>query len=139
MKIYDAENKILGRMSAKIAKDLLKGEDIIVINAEKSVLAGKPKFTQKQYLERIQKGDPTRGPYFPKTPSGIVKRSIRGMIPYHKQRGKAALKRLRIFVGIPDEYKDKEYVQIEEDVNKLRCKHITVEKLSLWLGAKKRW
>ena len=139
MKIYDAKDKILGRMSTKIAKDLLRGETVIVINAEKAVLAGDPTFTFKHYLQRIQRGDPTRGPYFPKTPQGIVRRAIRGMLPYKKEKGKTAFKRLKVFVGIPDEYKDKEYIQVKEDVNKLRCKHITIGELSIKLGAKKRW
>jgi large subunit ribosomal protein L13 len=62
------------------------------------------------------------------------------MLPFHKPRGREAFKRLRVYVGVPDEVKNKEFIRIEEaDVNKLRCKHITVEDLSLALGYKKRW
>ena len=140
MKIYDASGQILGRLSTSIAKDLLKGENVSVTNCEKAVISGNPQVTKKQYLERIQRGDPYHGPFYPKTPKGIVRRTIRGMLPYKKPKGREAFRRLRVYVGIPDELKDKESIRIEEaDVNKLRCKHISVGDLSVWLGCKKRW
>ena len=36
MKIIDADGLILGRMSSAIAKRLLNGEEIVIINAEKA-------------------------------------------------------------------------------------------------------
>lgn len=140
MKVYDASGQILGRLSTRIAKDLLKGEIIHLVNCEKAVISGKPETTKKKYLERRQRGDPRRGPFYPKTPREIVRRTIRGMLPFKKTKGREAFRRLRVHVGIPDEFKDKEFVRAEEaDVNKLRCKHISVEELSIWLGCKKRW
>ena len=140
MKIYDASNQVLGRIATSIAKDLLKGENVYVINCEKAVISGNPKFTKEHYLHRVQRGDPHHGPFFPRTPQGIVKRTIRGMIPFSKMKGQEAFRRLRVYIGIPDDVKDKNFIRIEEaDVNKLRCKYITVGDLSLALGAKKRW
>jgi large subunit ribosomal protein L13 len=140
MKVYDASGQILGRIATRIAKDLLKGENVYVVNCEKAVISGDPKVTQRHYLERRWRGDPHHGPFFPRTPQGIVRRTVRGMLPFHKPRGREAFKRLRVYVGVPDEVKGKEFVRIEEaDVNKLRCKHITVGDLSLALGCKKRW
>ncbi len=140
MKIYDASNQILGRIATSVAKDLLKGENVYVVNCEKAAISGNPKVTEEHYLHRVQRGDPHHGPFFPKTPQGIVKRTIRGMIPFSKMKGQEAFRRLRVFVGIPDDIKDKNFIRIEEaDVNKLRCKHITVGELSLALGHKKRW
>jgi large subunit ribosomal protein L13 len=140
MKIYDASNQILGRMATSVAKDLLKGENVYVVNCEKAVISGTPKVTKEHYLHRVQRGDPHHGPFFPKTPQGIVKRTIRGMIPFSKMKGQEAFRRLRVYIGVPDDIKDKKFTQIEEaDVNKLRCKHITVGELSLALGDRKRW
>ncbi len=140
MKIYDASNQILGRIATNVAKDLLKGENVYVVNCEKAAISGNPKVTEEHYLHRVQRGDPHHGPFFPKTPQGIVKRTIRGMIPFSKMKGQEAFRRLRVYVGIPDEIKEKNFIRIEEaDVNKLRCKHITVGELSLALGHKKRW
>jgi len=140
MKIYDASNQILGRIATSIAKDLMRGENVNVINCEKAVIAGNPKVTEKHYLERRWRGDPHHGPFFPRTPKGIVRRAIRGMLPFYKPKGRAAFRRLKVYVGIPDELMKKEYVRIEDaDVNKLRCKHIVVGDLSKALGSKKRW
>lgn len=140
MKVYDASNQILGRIATSVAKDLLKGENVYIVNCEKAAISGNPKVTEEHYLHRVQRGDPHHGPFFPKTPQGIVKRTIRGMIPFSKNKGQEAFRRLRVYVGIPDDIKDKNFIRIEEaDVNKLRCKHITVGELSLALGHKKRW
>jgi len=140
MKIYDASGQILGRMCTVIAKDLLKGENVHVVNCEKAVISGDPVSTKKLYLERRQRGDPHHGPFYPRTPKGIVRRAIRGMLPYKKPKGRQAFKKLKVWVGVPEEFKKQKFIKLKEaDVNKLRCKHITIEELSLWLGAKKRW
>ncbi len=140
MKIYDAENQILGRLATRIAKDLLNGEKVFVVNVEKAVISGDPKSIVKEYLRRIHKGDPHKGPFFPRTPEGIFKRSVRGMLPWKKAKGREAFKRLKVYVGVPEEFKGKEFIKIEDaDASKLRTKYITIGELSLALGAKKRW
>ena len=140
MKVYDATNQILGRMSTRIAKELLMGETVHLINCEKACISGDPEVTKKHYLERRQRGDPHHGPFYPRTPKEIVRRTIRGMLPYKKSQGRDAFKRLKVWVGIPDELKKQELIKLESsDVNKLKCKHITIENLSLWLGTRKRW
>jgi len=140
MKVYDGSGQILGRIATRIAKNLLRGENVSVINCEKAVISGDPKTTEKHYFERRKRGDPHHGPFFPRTPQGIVRRTIRGMLSYHKPKGKEAFRRLKIYVGVPDELKNKEFIKIKEaDVNRLRCKHITIGDLSIALGSKKRW
>jgi large subunit ribosomal protein L13 len=140
MKIYNIENQILGRVATRIAKDLLKGETVAVVNCEKAVISGDPKATIKHYLARRQRGDPKHGPFYPRTPEGIVKRTIRGMLPWKKPKGRSAFKRLKVYVGIPEELKNKEFIKLEDaDVKKLKTRFITIEELSLALGAKKRW
>ena len=140
MKVYDASGQILGRMSSIIAKDLLRGETVHVVNCEKAVISGDPESTKKHYLARRQRGDPHHGPFYPRTPMGIVRRAIRGMIPYHKPRGRDAFKRLRVWIGVPEELKNHKFIKLKvANANRLRCKSITVGELSLWLGTKKRW
>ena len=39
----NAEGLILGRMCSKVAKRLLNGEEVIILNAEKAVFSGKKK------------------------------------------------------------------------------------------------
>lgn len=140
MKIYDAENQILGRMCTVIAKQLLNGERIFVVNVEKAILSGDPKYKIKHYLARLHRGDPHKGPFFPKQPDGIFRRTVRGMLPWHKAKGKKAYRNLRVFIGIPEELKGKKFQKLKEaDASKLRTKTITLGELALRLGAKKRW
>jgi ribosomal protein L13 len=65
-----------------------------------------------------------------------MKRTIRGMIPYQKPRGRAAYKRLRCHVGIPEELK-KEKAEIFEEAKKDHVNYYTVERISQVLGARK--
>ena len=140
MKVYDAKNKILGRLASIIAKELLKGEEVVVVNAEKAVLSGKPSQKKEFYLERIKRGDAIHGPFISRYPDEIFRRSVRGMLPWNKSKGKEAFKRLKVFIGFPESFKNKIIENIAEaDASKLRSKYITLEELSLALGAKKRW
>lgn len=140
MKVYDATGKILGRMATVIAKEAIKGEIIHIINCEKTIITGNPEFIKKKYQQRIERGDVHHGPYFPKTPDGIVKRAIRGMIDYKKPLGKKAFKRIKIWIGLPEKLKNIKPDELKvKDVNIIKTKHITIGDLSIALGAKKRW
>ncbi|MEM5793994.1 MAG: 50S ribosomal protein L13 [Candidatus Aenigmatarchaeota archaeon] len=138
--IIDAENQILGRLASRIAKKLLEGEKIIVVNCEKAIISGNPKYTIKKYLEKIHRGDPKHGPFFPRTPDGIFRRTVRGMLPWDRAKGRKAFKNLKVFIGIPEELKDRKFEKFKEaDASKLKCEFISLEELSIALGAKKRW
>ncbi len=140
MKIYDAENQILGRVCTFIAKDLLKGEDVIVINAEKAVLSGNPRWKKEHYQGKITRGDPHKGPFFPKYPDDIFRRTVRGMLSWHQAKGRDAFKKLKVFVGIPEEFKNKQAEKMQAaDASKLKTTYITLGDLSVSIGAKKRW
>jgi len=140
MKIYDAENQILGRLSSVVAKELLSGEKILIVNSEKAVLSGNPKSKTSHYSIRVKRGDRFKGPFFPREPSEIVRRTIRGMIPWHKPKGRAAFSNLKVIIGVPEEVKDQKFVKVDNaNVDKLKIKYITLGEISAALGAKKRW
>ncbi|MEM5811634.1 MAG: 50S ribosomal protein L13 [Candidatus Aenigmatarchaeota archaeon] len=141
LKIYDAENQILGRLCSVIAKDLLNGNMVYVVNAEKSVISGKKEFTIKKYLERRRRGDPIKGPFYPRYPDRIFRRTVRGMLPIKKAKGRKAFRKLKVFIGIPKELEKKknEFIKLKEaDAKKLKCEYITLEELSIHLGATKK-
>jgi large subunit ribosomal protein L13 len=139
MKVYDATNQILGRLATKIAKELLQGEKVVVVNCEKAVLSGNPKWKIQHYMKRIQRGDPIHGPFFPKTPDGIFHRAVRGMLPWDKPKGRTAYKNLQVFIGDPENFSEKAEKLDEADAKKLKTNFITIGELSAALGAKKRW
>ena len=138
MKIYDADNQILGRMCTVIAKDLLKGENVVIVNAEKAVLSGNPRWKKAHYDQKVKRGDPFKGPFFPKYPDDILRRTVRGMLPWHQAKGRTAFKKLKVFVGIPEEYKNKQGEKVA-DASKLKTNYTYLGDLSISIGAKKRW
>jgi large subunit ribosomal protein L13 len=57
------------------------------------------------------------------------------MLPRRKPKGKQAYKRLKVFLEIPDELKDKEMQTIPlAKARKLRCPYITVGELAKEIG-----
>ncbi len=99
----DASEQIVGRLASHIAKLLLNGYSVVVFNAEKAVISGDKnmiveKFKQR-YSRRTLKNPEKLGHREPRTPHGILRRAIRGMLPYKKARGKEAYKRLRVYSG----------------------------------------
>jgi large subunit ribosomal protein L13 len=137
MKIIDASNKILGRLATRVAKDLLLGETIVIVNSEKAVITGPKARVLAMYKQRRERGIPTRGPFFPKRPDMILKRTIRGMLPYKQEKGDAALKRLTCYVSVPSEFEGKEFAELKgADVSQSSSeKYVALATISKQLGA----
>lgn len=133
MKIINADNMVVGRLASVVAKDLLNGEEIRIINAEKAVISGDQVYTESVYKQRLVRGDPYKGPFSPKHPDRILKRAVRGMLPYKKPRGSSAFKRLRVYNSIPEEFAGKEMHKVPAAVNDNQ-KYMTLQKLSKKLG-----
>ena len=104
--VIDADGLVLGRLCTHVAKRLRNGEDIVVVNAEKAVVSGRRAQLLEFYKHRRKRGKShlTKGPYYPRTADRIIKRSVRGMIEYRKPTGREALKRLRVYLGVPKEF-----------------------------------
>ena len=72
-----------------------------------------------------------KGPYFSRMPHMILKRTVRGMLPYQQPKGRMAYKRLRVFIGVPEELKDAEVEKLEM---KRSLDYMTLKELSGYLG-----
>jgi len=133
--IIDAKGLILGRMASIIAKRLLQGESVIVLNAEKTAISGKRLQIVKEAKTFLEVGHPRKGPYHPRRPDKIVRRTIRGMLPRKKPKGKQAYKRLKVYLGAPKEFEDKEIQTIlKANAEKLKSPYITVGELAKEIG-----
>ncbi len=130
-KVIDATGLILGRMATQVAKLALAGEQVNIINCEKAVVSGsKSKIKKRQKLRKI--GGPFHGPFYPKRADRIVKRAIRGMLPYKQPRGRDALKRIKCYIGQPENVEVKEIISLPK-ASKERIaviKTITLQKIS---------
>ncbi len=105
--IIDATNASLGRLASYAAKQALLGKEIVIVNCSEAVITGNRKMIISEYLVTRQRGGSSmRGPFFPKQPERIVKRTIRGMLPHRQGRGEAAMQRIMCYNHTPQEYKD---------------------------------
>jgi len=130
--IVDGTNAVLGRLASMVAKKLLMGEHVVIINVGKIVSSGDTARVHKRYFEKASRGSPQHGPFFSKKPAMLVRRTIRGMLPYKQEKGASAFKRLRVFEDAPSEYKGA--VKISKTSDDLSCKYMTLEDLCKRLG-----
>lgn len=111
--LIDAENEVLGRLAAKVAK-LLRGkykpsytphvdcgDNIVIINAEKIALTGN-KLTEKQYTRHTgypggqRHTNPTA--VLATHPERVIEHAVKGMLP-KSRLGRAVLKNLFVYAG----------------------------------------
>lgn len=98
--VIDGKDAIVGRLGTVVAKDLLKGNNVIVINAEEAVISGSRKdIVEKIQIRRSRGGTSRKGPRIPMLSDRLLKRMIRGMLPWDRTKGQQAYKRLRCYVG----------------------------------------
>src|SRR6266704_1456359 len=136
--IVDASNLILGRMASYVAKQALDGKTMVVINAERAVISGTKERVvarAKQKLKTRTLGNLEKSPTHPRKPDGYVRRVIRGMLPWKKPSGKQAFHRVKVYIGTPDEYRDRPGKKIDgAESSKLRVPYIKVARLSEEIG-----
>jgi len=133
--VIDAKGLVLGRMASVVAKRLLQGETITIVNAEKAVITGKRSSVIGKAKAFLEVGHPRKGPYHSRRPDRIVRETVRGMLPRRKPKGQQAYKRLKVFLNVPQELKDKEAQTIPEvNVEKLKCPYITIGEMAKEIG-----
>lgn len=125
--VVDAADQVLGRVCSRVAKQLLKGENVVVVNAERAVVTGRPDLVYRVYLEKRWRGDPHHGPYYPTLPEAILRRSVRGMLPYKKPKGREALRRLRVHAGNPQNLRGE---RVAKNSSQLTHKYVTLSDIS---------
>ncbi|MBI4174671.1 MAG: 50S ribosomal protein L13 [Candidatus Aenigmarchaeota archaeon] len=125
--IIDGKNAVLGRLASATAKKLLAGEEVTVINAESVIVTGRPDEIKQKYLKFKLIGSPQHGPFPPRQPNMIVRRTIRSMLPKEK-KGRAALKKLKVFIG------DNGMKGERAAVKNIRTNYITVGEIAKVIG-----
>lgn len=131
----DADGLILGRMASQVAKRLLNGEELVVVNAEKAVLSGKRKSKVAEAKQFLEVGAPMRGPFHYRRPDRILRKTVRGMLPYAQPKGKSAYSRLKVFMGIPLALKTQPLETFESaKAKKLKGPRLTLLELAKEVG-----
>ena len=136
--IIDANNLILGRLGAFVAKKALLGEKIDIVNCESCVVTGNKYRIFKNYDNLLKKGTQSKGPFVYRMPDRFAKRVIRGMLPYKKERGRKAFKNIKCHIGIPENLKNQKFDTIKNaNVEKLpNLKYIKIKDICIHIGAK---
>ncbi|MFW9979482.1 MAG: 50S ribosomal protein L13 [Candidatus Thorarchaeota archaeon] len=138
IKIFDAENIVVGRLGAKAAKAALLGDKVVIVNIEKAIITGNRRTVIDAWKAKTNirtSYNPRKGPFHQRRPDRMVRKIIRGMLPWPRPRGRDALKRIHVFMGVPEEYVDKEKIVLEDSkYRSLTRKYITVGDLSHELG-----
>ena len=128
-KIIDGTNAVLGRLASYVAKEALKGEELIILNSEKVIITGNKKNIKETFeKKRGRVGTGQKGPKHSRSSEKIVKRAIRGMLPNHREgRGRVAFKKIKCYVGVPKEFQNLKTIKAGKDKH---SKFIHVEEIS---------
>jgi len=134
MTVINAENKILGRLASNIARKAKDGEEVVVVNADKAVISGNEEEIKADYKQKYDRGTRHDGPYYPKAPDRILKRTVRGMLPYKSSEGKEAFERVKTYLGVPEEFEDVKEVDVKEGDGLKQRNYVKLSEVSKFMG-----
>ncbi len=138
--VINADGLILGRLASKVAKRLLCGEKIAIVNSEMTIVSGKRSSIIDDYKEKLRIRtlvNPAKGPFHARRPDKILRRTIRGMLPWDTTRGKEAFRRLTTFLGVPPELKDKKSEPLPEArFERLKGRFVRLGDIAIEIGWK---
>jgi len=124
--IVDCSSHLVGRLASILAKELLNGQKIVLTRCEEANISGslfRNKLIFSKFLQKRNNTNPWRGgPIHYRTPSRMIWRVIRGMLPHKTKRGAAALKRLKVMDGVPHPYDRMKRMVIPGALRLLRLK-----------------
>ena len=116
--VVDATNHIAGRLASNVAKLLLQGQRVTVVNCEKIMMSGKRETQIREYREFLEINsiiNYKHGPVHYRRPDTLMAKMIRQMLPFdRKPSGKLAFARLRTYIGAPNNTKPIEKIQFEK-------------------------
>lgn len=133
--VIDATGLVLGRMATHAAKRAILGDEVHIVNAEKAIIVGSSRRAiQEHYLQKRHVGTMRKGPFFPREPHLIVKRTCRGMINYQSSAGRAAYKRIKAHIGVPKELASQKAEPVAA-AQRTAHSYLTIAELASWLGS----
>ncbi|HLC98800.1 MAG TPA: 50S ribosomal protein L13 [Candidatus Nanoarchaeia archaeon] len=136
--IIDATDAIVGRMATVAAKKALLGEKVDIVNCERAVVTGNRDQIMARFKQKKDFGAPLKGPYYSRMPDRMVRRVVRGMLPFKNDRGRKAFGRVMCYIGVPENLKSQKIEKIKEaDVSKMpSLKYVYIDEISRFLGAR---
>ena len=140
MMIVNANESVAGRLASKVAKAMIRGENVTVINAESMVIVGNKESIIKKFTVKVDArvlANPHFGPKYDRVPSKMFRRMVRNMLPTKKQAKVRIIKQLKVFNGSARGIDEKEAIIFEEVKFNHRNNYMTLKDVALLLGG--RW
>ncbi|MEM2899738.1 MAG: 50S ribosomal protein L13 [Thermoplasmata archaeon] len=132
----NADGLVLGRLATNIAKRIMKGENVVVVNAEKAIITGSKDDILERYKHKKNVGSSRKGPYYSRMPHMMLKRTVRGMVPRNQPSGRLAMKRLIVHISVPEELKNQKFETIKSASEVRTVKYMRLGDVAKLLGAK---
>lgn len=127
-------------MCSHVSKLLLQGNRVVIVNAEKAMLSGNHYKTIELYKEHLEINsvtNPIHGPFHPRRPDTILSKMVRGMVPKRKSSGMTAFKRLRVYIGVPEEMKGAKMESFSDSkITKPESYYISIGEIAKQIGWK---
>lgn len=135
--IIDAANAPVGRVAARVAKQALSGDNVVITNIDAAVISGNPVRITEGFRGRRgiqQKSNPEHSPKWPRRADFLFKKMLTGMLPKRSSRSAEAMHRVKAYYGVPAEFEGK---PSEKMAKPLSCRSMTLGKLCEELGFNK--
>lgn len=143
--LIDGRGHLVGRLASVIAKQILSGRSVVVVRCEDLQLSGhffRNKIKFLAYLRKRCNVNPARGPFHFRAPSRMLWKAVRGMVPHKTKRGQEALRRLKVYEGIPSPYDRQKRLVVPIALRKLCLrpdrKYCTIDRVAHEVGWKYR-
>ncbi len=140
--VIDAEGAVLGRLASYVAKLSLLGYKVHVINVEKALISGDKDMVISSYKlllsVRTHKNPYRHSIKRPRNPILLFKKTVKNMLPKDNWRGIEALKRIKAYIGIPKEFREKDIIKIADIYvnSSRRIRYQTIGEVAKALGWK---
>ena len=124
----DATMGVVGRIASYVAKKVLLRHEVVIVNCNEAIVTGPRQALIKTYQVKLSYGGTSqKGPYGSKVPERMLRRAVRGMLPWPKSRGREAFRIVKCFNEVPFEYKDKKMLSFKKE---MKGKYLTLKQLS---------
>jgi len=105
--LIDGRDHLVGRLASVVARELLAGQQIVVVRCDELCVSGslvRNRVKYAQFRRKHMNTNPRKGPFHFKAPAKMFWRTVRGMVNQKTARGQEAIGRLSTFDGIPHPY-----------------------------------
>ncbi len=111
----------MGRLASLVAKMLLEGKSVYIFNTEEILISGDRRSIIEQWKKKLEiqsRINPKHTPSHYRRPDRIFRRVVRGMLPRDKPKGRAAFKNLKVYHGVPEEFREIKMQKLEKAIAK---------------------